>query len=216
MSVIRDDAWRMTNSAALINADGEVAARYDKLRLVLFGEFIPFERQLPWLRRVLPPIGDFVPGTEPTLFRPERVPPFGVLICFEDTFPDLARTFVRQGATWLATITNDAWFGPTAAAYQHAQASTFRAVELRVPMVRAANTGWSGCIEPPGRWQTSVKDVHGRELFVEGSAVCDVAPRTDGGVYLAFGDWFAWLCLGCCIMLVLLMLQKLRICWLVT
>lgn len=199
MGVLRDGAWHLTNSAALLERDGTIATRYNKLRLVPFGEFVPFESVAPWLRDILPTIGNFVPGHEPTVFRVEgRMPPFSVLICFEDVFPDLARRFVQQGARLLATITNDAWFGPTAAAYQHAQASTFRAVELRVPMVRAANTGWSGCIDSCGRWLASVRDARGEELFVEGVAVCEVTAGDTVTLYRRWGDWFAWLCLlGC-------------------
>jgi apolipoprotein N-acyltransferase len=109
---------------------------------------------------------------------------------------------VQGGARLLLVITNDAWFGPTAAAYQHAQASTFRAVELRVPVARAANTGWSGCIDASGRWLGSVRDADGAELFVPGTAACDLAlPQAADGqagpsAYLRWGDWFAWLCIG--------------------
>ncbi|MBI3312022.1 MAG: apolipoprotein N-acyltransferase, partial [Candidatus Omnitrophica bacterium] len=203
----------LTNSAVSINVDGVIRARYDKLHLVPFGEFIPFESICPWLRTILPPIGTFTPGHDFTVFqldssRPETQGPkpgawslqprFSVLICFEDLFPDLARQFVQRGAWFLATITNDAWFGNTAAAYQHAQASTFRAVELRVPMVRAANTGWSGCIDAHGRWLNSVHNTEGQELFVEGVAVCEVTVGNTPTVYRRWGDWFAWLCmLGC-------------------
>ena len=204
---------RLTNSAALLDADGSMRQRYDKLLLVPFGEFVPFERVAPWLREVLPPIGDFIPGNEYTVFRlpskmnraigdvpspraPRPVPPFSVLICFEDVFPHLARRFVRQGARVLINITNDAWFGPTAAAYQHAQASTFRAVELRVPVARAANTGWSGCIDQVGRWRASVRDAQGRELFVQGTVNCEVRSRATRSLYLRWGDWFAGLCLA--------------------
>jgi apolipoprotein N-acyltransferase len=73
------------------------------------------------------------------------------LICFEDLFPSLPRRFVKEGAQWLVVITNDAWFGRSAASLQHLQASVFRAVESRVWVVRAANTGWSGFIDPSGR-----------------------------------------------------------------
>ena len=210
-------AWHLTNSAALLEPDGALAVRYDKLHLVPFGEFVPFEGVAPWLRSALPPIGDFVPGHDSTVFqldgsrlqalgsRPETQNleraawsvqlRFSVLICFEDIFPDLARQFVRRGARLLATITNDAWFGHSAAAYQHAQASTFRAVELRVPMVRAANTGWSGCIDPHGRWLTSVRDATGEELFIEGVALCEVTLDGAGkSLYQRWGDWVAWLC----------------------
>jgi len=213
MGVLRDGAWRLTNSAALLERDGTIARRYDKLHLVPFGEFVPFESAAPWLRDILPTIGNFVSGKEYTVFNvPVRSSEFGVessnsqlstlnsqlafsvLVCFEDIFPDLARRFVQRGARLLATITNDAWFGPTAAAYQHAQASTFRAVELRVPMVRAANTGWSGCIDACGRWLASVRDARGEELFVEGVAVCEVTAGEAVTLYRRWGDWFAWLC----------------------
>jgi len=240
--------WKLTNSAALISPSGEIVTRYNKLHLVPFGEFIPLERALPWLRDLLPPIGDFIPGNESTVFTTAidtsatqaaastgsgvaseqktasgrgtatMVPAskghdqaasihtdatggasslrFGVLICFEDVFPQLARAEVRNGAQMLATITNDAWFGDTGAAYQHAQASTFRAVELRVPMVRAANTGWSGCIDAAGRWRRSVRNEHGKELFVTGALTCPMALDHVTTVYERWGDWFAWMCIG--------------------
>ncbi len=215
MARAHDGAWETTNSAALFNADGVLVARYDKLRLVPFGEFVPGESWLPWLRDILPPIGNFVPGQELTVFKLQGArskvqgvdlepralslePTFSVLICFEDVFPDLARRFVNRGAQMLVTITNDAWFGDTAAAYQHAQASTLRAVELRVPMVRAANTGWSGCIDAKGRWLASVRAADGHELFVPGMASCEVTVGNPASLYRRWGDWFAWLCLlGC-------------------
>ncbi|MBI3321863.1 MAG: apolipoprotein N-acyltransferase [Candidatus Omnitrophica bacterium] len=202
--------WQMTNSAALLDSGGLSTQRYDKLRLVPFGEFIPGERWCPWLRSLLPPIGDFVPGAEHTVFRlpvsssefrvagSDSNSPlaFSVLICFEDIFPELARRFVLDGARFLLVITNDAWFGPTAAAYQHVQASTFRAIELRVPIARAANTGWSGCIDPAGRWNDWVHDVQGAELFVAGTRTCELPWGTARTLYLQWGDWFAILCLA--------------------
>jgi apolipoprotein N-acyltransferase len=194
--VISPEVLSLQNSAILMDDAGNLVGRYDKLHLVPFGEFIPFERAFPWLRTVLPPIGDFVPGKEYTVFRAPPVPPFSVLICFEDIFPELARRFVQEGAQWLLVITNDAWFGPTAAAYQHAQASTFRAIELRVPIARAANTGWSGCIDPAGRWLGRVRDQDGRELFVAGTHTCEVPLSPAISVYRRWGDWFAWLCLA--------------------
>jgi apolipoprotein N-acyltransferase len=200
---LSDDLPRLTNSAALLDQDGAIVARYDKLRLVPFGEFVPFETVIPRLRELLPPIGDFVPGDEYTVFQLPvtnyQLPAFSVLICFEDIFLDLARQFVRRGARMLVTITNDAWFGKSAAAYQHAQASTLRAVELRVPMVRAANTGWSGCIDAKGRWRASVRDADADELFVEGTETCDLAIGDTDTLYRRWGDWFAWLCVLACL-----------------
>ena len=205
--------FSLFNSALLIDAAGQLRAQYAKLHLVPFGEFIPGERWLPWLRAILPPIGDFVPGRAWTVFQTTisnfdfRVTnvnsqfairnsklPFSVLVCFEDVFPELARRFVREGARLLLVITNDAWFGPTAAAYQHTQASTFRAVELRVPVVRAANTGWSGCIDPTGRWIANVRDAQGAELFVPGTVTCALPITEEHTLYEHWGDWFAILC----------------------
>jgi apolipoprotein N-acyltransferase len=217
--MVRGDptAWFPTNSAVLIDDLGRIKGRYDKIHLVPFGEFIPLERRLPWLRTLLPPIGDFVSGREHTVF-PLSVSRFtmpmpggggagaprqatvnltrgvSALICFEDVFPELARRFVRKGAQLLVVITNDAWFGPTAAAYQHAQASTFRAVELRVPVARAANTGWSGCIDVTGRWVASVQDPQGRELFVDGTQTCELRLGTVRTLALHWGDWCALVC----------------------
>ncbi len=195
---VTPEGMLLTNSAALVAAGQGLIARYDKLHLVPFGEFIPFERQLPWLRQALPPIGDFIPGSDPTVFRLPDRSALSVLVCFEDLFPELARGFVRRGAKMLAVITNDAWFGPTAAAYQHAQASTLRAVELRVPIVRAANTGWSGCIDSTGRWVASVHDAQGTELFVPGTQSCELwlGDAQPTRLYLRWGDWFVWVCLA--------------------
>ena len=191
----RDGAVLQTlNSAVLLDPRG-IRRTHAKLHLVPYGEFIPFERWMPWLRQILPPIGEFVPGNDVTVFRHMAVPPFSVLVCFEDIFPDLARRFIREGAQWLLVITNDAWFGPTAAAYQHAQASTFRAVELRVPIARAANTGWSGCIDASGRWLGAVRDASGAELFVAGTYTCDLPVGPAESLYRRWGDWFALLCL---------------------
>ena len=205
------------NSAVLVTPDGGLEARYDKLHLVPYGEFLPFERSLPWLRHLLPPLGDFSPGREATVFTIEGQETgdkrqvivgsalrFSTLICFEDVFPSLARRFVRDGARLLAVITNDAWFGPTGAAAQHAQASVFRAIENRVSVVRAANTGLSCLIDPRGRLTASVQDNGGRRLFVAGSLTQPVLiPASAETIYNRCGDWFAVACVllvlgGCC------------------
>ena len=206
----------LKNVAALVDKTGDIKARYAKVHLVPFGEYVPFDQALPWLRAILPAIGAFTPGHEYTVFHlgsgrgdqdseqtlgpqpiahsPELA--FSVLICFEDLFPSLARRFVQRGAQMLFVITNDAWFGPTAAAYQHAQASSFRAIELRVPVARAGNTGWSGCIDATGRWLVTVHDASGRELFISGTQTCEMAPSdAPGSLYLRWGDWFPGLCL---------------------
>ena len=138
------------NSAVLFSNRGAILDRYDKLHLVLFGEFIPFEKQLPFLRKLLPITGTYIPGEEYTVFN-LRGTNFSTLICFEDIFPGLVRQFVKRGADFMVNITNDAWFEETCAAYQHAANSVLRAVENRRPFVRSANTGFSCFIEETGK-----------------------------------------------------------------
>ncbi len=168
------------NSALLISKDGKILSQYDKLHLVPFGEYVPLERHFPFLRQLIGiPIGDFSPGKEYTVFEiqnPKSLPDrqagkiqndFAALICFEDTIPELSRRFVKQGAKFLVNITNDAWFKDSSAPYQHAQASVFRAVENRVPVVRAANTGLSCFIDSNGRIYDKVSDGK-KDIFVVG------------------------------------------------
>jgi apolipoprotein N-acyltransferase len=168
------------NSVLLIGPDGKPGQRYDKLHLVPFGEYIPLKKYLPFLETVVP-IGDITAGKEYTIFqirnpnietnpKPEYRNKFAVLICFEDLFPELSLEFVRHGAQFLVVITNDAWYKRTTAPYQHLQASVLRAVENRVYIARAANTGASVFISPSGRVTSRVRDKEGRDIFVEGFA----------------------------------------------
>lgn len=160
-----------TNSAVLLGPDGNEKGRYDKLHLVPFGEYLPMKWAFPWFTPYAESLGisDFTPGREKTVFRilNDDVA-FSVLICFEDTFPELAREFVEKGAQFLTVITNDAWFGKSAAAAQHLQASILRAVENGVPVVRSANTGISAFISNRGEVLGQVEDAHKEPLFVTG------------------------------------------------
>ncbi|MBI4355708.1 MAG: apolipoprotein N-acyltransferase [Candidatus Omnitrophica bacterium] len=182
--------WTNLNSAALFSPLGAIDGRYDKLHLVPFGEMVP--PGLGWIRRFAW-IGDFIPGQEATVFLLDDMGmKASALICFEDVFPELARRFVRQGAKFLINITNDAWFHQTGAAWQHAQASILRAVELRVPVARAANTGVSGFIDAQGRVLGTVHDAEGQTLFVRGTAIAilTVPPAGRRSGYARWGDWW--------------------------
>ncbi len=130
---------------------GHIQGRYDKQHLVPFGEYIPMRTILPFLAPVVETIGDFTPGlaTGPISCENARI---GVLICFESIFPELARNHVANGANLLVNITNDAWFGRSNAPWQHLSMATFRAVENRRSLARAANSGISGCLDPLGQW----------------------------------------------------------------
>jgi len=181
------------NSALFINEFGQLEKIYNKLHLVPFGEYVPFKKIFPFLETIAP-IGDIEPGKEYAIF--SRPISFSVLICFEDLFPELSREFVKKGARFLVNITNDAWYKQGSAAYQHFAASVFRAIENRVYLVRAANTGISGFIDPFGRLLSIVKDTEGRIIFVKGyrSQNIYLAPirRT---FYNRYGDLFVLLCL---------------------
>ncbi len=181
------------NSATLVSPGTEVLPRYDKLHLVMFGEYLPLGEPLRRLG-LFPEVGDFRAGKEYTIFTLPRPPVrFACLICFEDIFPELARRFKKEGAQFLVNVTNDAWFGRTGAPYQHAQASVFRAVENRLNVVRAANTGLSCFIEPTGRIKSSVRDEKGREIFVPGFRTETLSVVYRETFYGRCGDWFAWL-----------------------
>jgi len=181
------------NSALFINNLGAPDAVYNKLHLVPFGEFIPFKDTFPFLQTIAP-IGDIEPGREYTIFN--HPVDFAVLICFEDLFPELSRKFVKRGARFLVNITNDAWYKEGSAAYQHFAASVFRAVENRVYLVRSANTGISGFIDPFGRLSSMVQDNSGKLIFVKGYSSKEfclaAASRT---VYNRYGDLFVLFCL---------------------
>ncbi len=194
---IRLDGAKYYNSAILFSGSGEVEGIYDKLHLVPFGEYIPLRRAIPFLEKLLP-IEDFTAGRDPKVFAlPGRgTPPwrFGVLICFEDIFSERARSLAERGADVLINMTNDAWFGDTVSPYQHQQASVFRAVENRAPLVRAANTGISCFIDDTGAVKKTVEDNHGKPTFVTGHAAALVAPTRRRSLYTSIGDLFALLC----------------------
>lgn len=196
LSDLARQGLRFYNSAILYAPDGEEAGRYSKVRLVPFGEYIPLEPALSFLRRFFA-IGQFSAGQERTVLKLSSTDPqsprFGTLICYEDIFPGLVRQFVRGGAHFLVNITNDAWFGNTTAPYQHGQASIFRAVENRRYLVRCANTGWSCFISPGGRVLHSVKDKN-KEILVTGHATFGILPLSELTFYTRYGDVFLVLC----------------------
>jgi apolipoprotein N-acyltransferase len=192
---------RLTNSAVLLSPEGNVLSIYNKIHLVPFGEYVPLKKFLPFIDKLVVAVGDFVPGKEHVVMDT----PFakiGNLICYEIIFPGLARELVDHGANVLVTITNDAWFGPTSAPYQHFSMAVFRAVENRVSVVRAANTGISGFIDSGGRI------MHESEIFVEASMTESVPLGKDKSIYTRVGDVFAWLCMaGSLLMIVIRIFQ---------
>jgi apolipoprotein N-acyltransferase len=143
-------------------------------------------------------LGDYVPGDRYTIFPLEQTH-FGAVICWELIFPELVREFVRRGARFMVIATNEAWFGETAAPYQLLAMSVFRAVENRVAIVRAANTGISAFIDPFGRITERLQSADLRELFVEGVLTSEV-PLAEGQTwYTRHGDMFAFLQILWCV-----------------
>jgi len=176
-----------TNRVHLVTPEGVSAVAYDKMLLVPFGERVPFGTLLPFVRPIVPSTGSLAAGTPPTVFTHAGAR-FGVVICYEATSPTQAARVVRAGADVLLNLTNDGWFGDTAAPHQHLAQATLRAVENRVPVVRVANTGISAVITPDGAiaWQGP--------LFEEAWHVATVAGRPGRTVYTRVGDVFVGLC----------------------
>ena len=188
-----------TNAAFLILDDAGWSQRYDKVRLVPFGEYVPLRRWLPWIDPLVEAVSEFRAGDpKQPLFEhpPSGLPPFGVAICYEIVFPRLVRGQVARGATFLVTITNDAWYGDSSAPYQHFAMARMRAVENRRYLVRAANTGISGIVDPWGR--VLLRTELDREAVVTGSIV----PRRVVAPYTRWGNVFAWACVVASVALV--------------
>jgi len=188
------------NSAVLVYG-GKLLAMHHKLRLVPFGEFVPFRWffQLWGLDKVAYSlgVGDFTPGKEFTLFSIKGMPlTCGVLVCFEDSMPAVARGFMRAGATMLVNITNDAWFGESSQPFQHVSASVLRAVENNCVVVRAANSGVSTFITPDGKTHSSIADAAGKKTFVSGAAVYPVQLAHEPTLYQKGGFLFPWVAIA--------------------
>jgi len=178
------------NSAVLIG-DAQVALQsYRKRHLVPFGEFLPFREWAPgWLKNLVP--GDLTHGGEANLLHLSnpRVR-IGALVCFEDSLAAETRTLAREGAQLLVNLTNDAWFGTTAAAAQHLANAKFRAVETRLPLLRCANTGMTCKVDSLGRVEQHL------EAFTEGVDTLSVqVPNTPVLTpYMRWGDQWVGLC----------------------
>jgi len=188
-------AWELTaegeryfNRAYLLSPEGEVLGYYDKAHLVPYGEYVPLRRFMPFIGKMVPMVGDFAEGpVGATLSLPDGVA-LGTLVCYESIFPNLSRAQVANGARLLVNITNDAWFGKTAAAYQHLSMAVLRCVENHVCLARAANTGISAFIDAQGHilWQS--------ELYVPAAHALELPLMPGGSLYTEFGDLFAWGC----------------------
>jgi apolipoprotein N-acyltransferase len=186
------DAVRYYNAAGTFGGGAADTLRYAKRHLVPFGERMPFQDWIPGMGRIRLGQAEWTPGRDAVLI-PSEAGPFAALICFESIFPDLARNDVRAGARWLVNVTNDEWFGNSAALYQHAAMAVFRAAENRVPLARCANTGLTMLVDAHGRIQWRLP------VFAPGVRVGRLATAGAPTPYSRFGDWpgaLAWLAVG--------------------
>ena len=185
------------NSAFLLPPDRkkEKAQRYDKIRLFPFGEYLPMKDLLPWSFINVPEVRGYVPGKELGVLKMNDIS-FGVTICWENLFPGLVRQSVKMGAQFIVNLTNEAWFGESAAPEQFLSMNVFRAVENGVYVIRCANTGISCFIDPYGWVVDRVKNRNGKDTFVRGYLTGEIVPLKLNTLYTRYGDWCAWLCLA--------------------
>jgi apolipoprotein N-acyltransferase len=182
-----EQAWRTYNSALVVGADGARVGRYDKIHLVPFGEYVPFQRFLTFARKLTGRVSSFTRGDERKVFllNGHR---YGVFICYEAVFADEVREFSRLGAEVLVNISDDGWYGDTSAPWQHLNIARMRAIENRRWILRDTNTGVTAVIDPYGRVRQSIPR-HQADALPAGYAF-----RSDVTFYTAHGDLFAWLC----------------------
>jgi len=192
-AVTREKAGHAYNSAVLMSPDGTVTGFYDKNYLLLFGEYVPFYDALQ-VERWLPAASNFQRGTTVTTM-PLGKHLFAPLICYEDILPSFSRRLARLGPNFLVNITNDAWFGRTSEPHQHLALSVFRAVETRLDLVRAVNTGVSAFVDAAGRVTQrgpAVDPLTQRHEPI--TMMADVAMLAPATLYAHVGDAFGWGC----------------------
>ncbi|MGC8792686.1 MAG: apolipoprotein N-acyltransferase [Bryobacteraceae bacterium] len=173
------------NSALLVSPEGRPAGRYDKMRLVPFGEYVP--RPFGFLRKISGEAGDFEPGKQLVVLAAggRRI---GAFVCYEAVFPELVRRLAVGGAELLVNISNDGWYGRTPAREQHFKIARMRAVENRRWLLRATNDGITAAIDPAGRVRRRLPP------FTQAAMAASFSWVREQTFYTRFGDWFVWLC----------------------
>jgi apolipoprotein N-acyltransferase len=175
------------NSALVINPQGTVTGRYDKIHLVPFGEYVPFKRALFFMKKITQEVGEFARGTERKVFDLDGTRT-GTFICYESAFPEEVREFAAGGAELLVNISNDGWYGDTGAPWQHLQMARMRAIENDRWVLVATNTGITAAIDPLGRV------VRTAERNVRVGMIAPFGLRPGTTFYTRYGDLFAWFC----------------------
>jgi apolipoprotein N-acyltransferase len=191
------------NSAILLDGDGRVAGRYDKVQLLAFGEYIPGVDYFPWLRKILP-IGSarFTAGKAAGLIDLQgpggRIWKLGPVICYEDILQGFLREVGQLHPDLLVNLTVDSWYGADSEPWEHLALAVFASVELRVSMVRAVNSGVSALIDPNGRLvqKTYSDDPYRNPRAADGIEVSAAGLSGGHTVYVAVGNLFAYLCIA--------------------
>jgi len=178
------------NSALLFNPQGQRIFSYDKIHLVPFGEYEPFPLIHEVVNRVSDEVGGFRKGQTYGVGPLPGGYSLGVFICYEAIYPGEVRHFAADGAALLVNISNDGWFGRSAAARQHLLMARVRAVENRRWLLRVTNNGYTASVDPYGRIYEPLP------TDVRASADLPYDFRTDRTIYTRFDDWFAWLCVA--------------------
>lgn len=185
-AVVDDPDGSQHTSALLYDGAGRYLGRYDKVKLVPFGEYVPWRSRLHWLSAIRQIPVDRVPGERTAPLRVPGLPPFGAPICYENTFPEIPRAMVRQGAAFLVLTTNNASYGMTAASRQHLVMSRLRAVETGRWVVHAAVSGISAVVAPDGAVVT------GAGLFEPAIVRARIRAASGSTPYVRLGDWAVW------------------------
>ena len=172
------DLW---NSLEAVNGNGEIAASYDKAHLVPFGEYVPLRHALP-LNKITPGTMDFTAGPGPRTIELSGLPRFAPLICYEVIFPG-AVVDEHDRPAWILNVTNDVWYGQSSGPYQHFAIARTRAVEEGLPLIRAANNGVSGVVDPLGRVRARI------DLDTVGYADLPLPAAGEITPYGRGGDW---------------------------
>jgi apolipoprotein N-acyltransferase len=180
-------ASRVFNSAALVSPSGDWTARYDKVHLVPFGEYLPFPRLFAFAGGLTKEVGEFTPGLSRASLDAGSTR-LGVFICYESVFPGEVREFADQGAQVFVNLSNDGWYGDSGAYAQHLNQTRMRAIENDRWILSATNTGVTASIDPYGR---TVARLPRKKRGVLAAPYALISGTT---FYTRHGDWFAWLC----------------------
>jgi apolipoprotein N-acyltransferase len=181
------DQQHLLNSALVLDPQGKLVGRYDKIHLVPFGEYVPLQKLLFFAKKLTREVGDYAPGTERKVFDLNGTR-YGVFICYESVFPGEVREFTANGAQVLINISNDQWYGETSAPWQHLQMSRMRAMENQRWVLLATNNGTTASIDPLGR---VVKQARRN---VRTTLVAPYGRQNESTFYSRSGDIFAWAC----------------------